>query len=204
MKFIVYLLSFCLFGCGSLVTDRLFDDNMLDRAPKNNTDVRYPEWGKLPQTSHSGVQGPQGQKRSDSAYQSLQRFLLNNHIDYEVLPGQFMIVRVKRTIQFAVGSANVAPESLLWLEKVKHYLTTAYGLELVIDGHTDDLGDARYNDQLSKKRAEAVKRIIANPRVSLDSIYTRGYGEVVPACTNQTPKGKACNRRVELFFILPT
>ncbi|ASA57565.1 OmpA family protein [Vibrio gazogenes] len=204
MKFIVYLLSFSLFGCGSLVTERLFDDNMLDRAPKNSSDVIYPEWGQDPKSTRSGVQGPQGQKRADSAYLSLQRFLLKNHIDYEVLPGQFIIVRVKRTIQFAVGSATVAPESRLWLEKVNNYLATAYGLELVIDGHTDDLGDARYNDQLSKRRAEAVKRIIANHRVSLDSIYTRGYGDVVPACTNQTQKGKACNRRVELFFILPS
>ncbi|MDW6005524.1 OmpA family protein [Vibrio mangrovi] len=204
MKFVVYLLSFSLFGCGSFVTDRLFNDNMLDTAPKNNSDVIYPDWGRGAQVSGSGVRGPQGQKRPDSTYQSLQSFLLSNGIDYEVLPGQYMIVRVKRTVQFNVGSTNVAPESLVWLMKIRDYLAVTHGVELVIDGHTDDLGDSRYNDQLSKKRAEAVKRILASNRVSLDSIYTRGYGDVVPACTNQTQQGKACNRRVELFFILPS
>jgi outer membrane protein OmpA-like peptidoglycan-associated protein len=204
MKYIVCLVVLCLSGCGALVTDRLFDDNMLDTAPKSDAEVMYPHWGNAPKDSNSGVKGPQGQVRPESAYLQLRDFLLKNQIDYEVLPGDFIIVRIKRTVHFNVGSTNFSYESQRWLMKIRRFLNTSHGVDVVVDGHTDDIGNAKYNDQLSKRRAEAVKDFLSSDRVSLDSIYARGYGDIAPVCTNQTRKGKACNRRVELFFILPS
>jgi outer membrane protein OmpA-like peptidoglycan-associated protein len=52
------------------------------------------------------------------------------------------------------------------------------------------------------KRASAVKRQLLRNNVAMDSIFTRGYGEYVPACSNKTKAGKACNRRVEVLFIV--
>ena len=52
------------------------------------------------------------------------------------------------------------------------------------------------------KRAKAVKKQLVSNNVAMNSIYTRGYGEYVPACSNMTSAGKACNRRVEVLFIV--
>ncbi|MBF4302043.1 OmpA family protein, partial [Vibrio anguillarum] len=85
-------------GCGTLATaDRMFSDNLLDAAPKGDFDVLYPEWGYAPKIASTGVQGPMGQQRV-SSYDSLQSFLLKNGVDYEVLPGNHIMVKLKDTV----------------------------------------------------------------------------------------------------------
>ncbi|SHO58167.1 OmpA family protein [Vibrio quintilis] len=214
MKYITcLLLTLFLSGCGTLVsTERLFDDNLLNTAPKTDRDVRYPDWGRASDASEATSVGNSSsrttmQRRMQTqSYLQLEEFLTANGIDYEVLPGKYLIIRVKRTIKFETGSSRVSVSSKMWLGKIRRYLETdaSRDLEVVIDGHTDDMGSTRLNEQLSKKRAESVKALLVSGRVYLDSVYTRGYGAVVPACTNKTRQGKACNRRVELFFILPS
>ena len=72
---------------------------------------------------------------------------------------------------------------------------------VIIEGHTDDSGDAAFNQDLSEKRAEAVKAEIvanmANPE-NADKITTVGYGEAKPVADNGTREGRAKNRRVEI------
>lgn len=72
---------------------------------------------------------------------------------------------------------------------------------VIIEGHTDDSGDAAFNQDLSEKRAEAVKAEIvanmANPE-NADKITTVGYGETKPVADNGTREGRANNRRVEI------
>ena len=82
------------------------------------------------------------------------------------------------------------------------FLSRQQGIDVVIDGHTDSTGKPTFNDSLSVKRADTVKTTLIKNRVAKDAIYTRGYGEYIPACTNRTTEGRACNRRVELLFIV--
>jgi outer membrane protein OmpA-like peptidoglycan-associated protein len=70
-----------------------------------------------------------------------------------------------------------------------------------VQGHTDDTGSDSYNDQLSQRRAEAVRRYLVDKGVAADRLVAKGYGEREPVATNQTEDGKAKNRRVE-FKIL--
>ncbi|CAH0536564.1 OmpA family protein [Vibrio marisflavi] len=177
------------------------ESNLLDVAPKNYSDVKYPTWGNNDQTITAGVKGPFGQTRTDS-YDSLEHFLLQNGIDYEVLPGNYIMVKLKDTIKFKTGSSVVSRDSSMWLDKMGNYLATEPGIDVVISGHADNTGPVKFNDGLSIRRAKAVKQKLINHRVSQDAIYTRGYGEFVPACTNETRWGKACNRRVEVMFIV--
>jgi len=203
MKFLVFPLILLSSGCGSLQTDRMsmFRDNMLDTAPKSGTDVRNPEWVMASSTSNSGVRGPLGQVRTKS-YEVLQRFLLNNGIDYEVLPGNHVMVKLKDSVKFETGSSKVSLESSNWLSMMSSFLAHQHGIDVVIDGHADNTGAVTLNDRLSVKRADMVKSTLISNNVAKDAIYTRGYGEYVPACTNKTSSGRACNRRVELLFIV--
>ncbi|MCR9421032.1 OmpA family protein [Vibrio sp. RM-69-4] len=201
MKYLALPLLMLLTGCGTLATDRMFSDNLLDAAPKGDFDVLYPEWGHAPKIVSADVQGPIGQQRTNS-YDSLQRFLLKNGVDYEVLPGNHIMVKLKDTVKFETGSSTVSTGSGDWLTMMGRYLASEPGIDIVIDGHTDSSGASTFNDGLSERRAKAVKNTLVKSNVAMDSIFTRGYGEYVPACTNKTNAGKACNRRVEVLFIV--
>ena len=69
---------------------------------------------------------------------------------------------------------------------------------VVIEGHTDSSGDAVFNQQLSEKRAEAVKAELVANGADPDKITTVGYGESKPIADNGTREGRAKNRRVEI------
>lgn len=69
---------------------------------------------------------------------------------------------------------------------------------ITIEGHTDGSGDAAFNQQLSEKRAEAVKAELMANGVKEEKISTVGFGESKPIADNATREGRAANRRVEI------
>lgn len=69
---------------------------------------------------------------------------------------------------------------------------------VVIEGHTDSSGDSAFNQQLSEKRAEAVKAELVANGAKAEKISTVGYGESKPVADNATREGRAKNRRVEI------
>lgn len=202
MKYLALPLIIMLSGCTNMAQNIAnMTDDMLDTAPKTDFEVRYPEWGNDPQLAVSDVRGPIGQKRAPY-YKDLQSFLLKNGVDYEVLPGNHIMVKLTDTIKFNTGSSQVMPDSKYWLDMMGEYLATQPGIDIVIDGHADSSGAPSFNDTLSMRRAKAVKQQLVSNNVAMDSIFTRGYGEYVPACSNSSTAGKACNRRVEVLFIV--
>ena len=73
---------------------------------------------------------------------------------------------------------------------------------LVIEGHTDSTGPSDYNQNLSERRAEAVKEFFASKGIPSASMTTVGYGESMPRVSNITPEGRAVNRRVDIRIIV--
>jgi len=75
-------------------------------------------------------------------------------------------------------------------------------LEVVIAiGHTDAIGTDAYNQKLSVRRAEAVKKYLSSKGVEGNRIYTEGKGEKQPVASNKTKEGRAKNRRTEIEVI---
>lgn len=76
-------------------------------------------------------------------------------------------------------------------------------VEIVINGHTDNVGNAQYNMDLSEKRAEEVKNyLIDQGDLAQASFTTKGYGDTRPIASNDTEAGQAKNRRVEIVINL--
>jgi outer membrane protein OmpA-like peptidoglycan-associated protein/Tol biopolymer transport system component len=73
-------------------------------------------------------------------------------------------------------------------------------LRVTIEGHTDNTGNAAYNQSLSLKRAKAVQNYLMAKGVEATQIKVAGLGEEQPIASNDTPEGRAKNRRVELKF----
>ncbi len=88
------------------------------------------------------------------------------------------------------------------LKELSHYLNSYPESVIEIYGHTDSVGTAESNIVLGLNRANAVGEQLRANRVSRTRITTISEGEEVPRCSNATPKGKECNRRVEIVIAL--
>lgn len=105
-------------------------------------------------------------------------------------------------ILFDSGSANIQPQSYGIIRQISQVLQQETDMKLNIIGHTDADGPDETNLALSIKRAEAVKNaLITIYNISSDRLLSDGRGEAIPIGDNNTPDGKAQNRRVEFVKI---
>jgi OmpA-OmpF porin, OOP family len=101
-------------------------------------------------------------------------------------------------IHFDVNSDKIKPDSYGILKEVANVLKENEAVKIKIIGHTDSDGDDSNNMELSKRRAESVKNALQNEyQISSSRMATDGKGESMPVSKNDTPVGKAQNRRVE-------
>ncbi|CAO1663937.1 OmpA family protein [Salinicola sp. LHM] len=105
---------------------------------------------------------------------------------------------VLRDVNFEFDSAQLTANAEAILDGVSEKLMTNDQLRIRLEGHTDSVGPAAYNKELSQRRADSVKSYLVNKGFSADNITTIGYGEEQPVASNDTAEGRAQNRRVEL------
>jgi OmpA-OmpF porin, OOP family len=109
------------------------------------------------------------------------------------------------TINFKSGSADFTPETLKVLDQLKNDLVLSSGLYVLVEGHTDNLGDPNGNIILSGRRAQAVHDWLARadpiniPRARLRQ--PKGWGDTQPVEANDTEQGRAKNRRVQITLL---
>ncbi len=102
-------------------------------------------------------------------------------------------------IYFDFASDTLKPESQTVLQEIASVLKGHADWRLSIEGHTDSIGGPAYNQDLSTRRAAAVKRaLVESYGIAATRLVTAGYGESRPKASNETVEGRALNRRVEL------
>lgn len=115
--------------------------------------------------------------------------------------GERLIVTMPQDILFATDSAALQPalrsDLLILARSLNDYPNTTVD----IVGHTDNTGDAGYNQQLSARRAQSVSSVLVSGGVNSRRLRTYGRGEDAPIASNLTPEGRAQNRRVEIIII---
>ncbi len=191
-------------GCGNISKELVPGGRMLDTAPKTNTELRNPEWGY---PNSMDVTPPVQQATSTTTttspnVASLEMFLDRHNIAHETIRGGHLMVRLKDQVHFQTGSAQLSSQSQNWLTSLGYYLSGRTDVDIVIDGHTDNSGAVSFNDTLSEQRAREVENQLLKTNLPRQRVFSRGFGEYVPQCSNDTSSGKACNRRVELMLIV--
>lgn len=105
-------------------------------------------------------------------------------------------------IYFATSSAIFDKASMFVLNNFMEYLQDNPKLKIRIEGHTDNVGDAKENQVLSEKRAKAVRDYLILMGVDISTIVAyKGYGQTKPIASNKTEEGRAKNRRTEFVIV---
>jgi len=104
-------------------------------------------------------------------------------------------------INFPSGRSNIDASSAALMQKVQRALARFPDATIVVEGHTDANGSDSANLILSQDRADAVKQYLVNQLgANAEKVSSIGYGEARPVATNETPAGRARNRRIDLII----
>lgn len=103
----------------------------------------------------------------------------------------------KMGVYFATNKYNITDNSKLALQKLQSIFAEYPETNILIEGHTDDVGTDTYNYTLSEKRAESVADYLKSAGVAATRITTKWYGETQPKVENNSDANRALNRRVE-------
>ena len=110
-----------------------------------------------------------------------------------------MVITLSGAVLFASGKSELLPIARESLDKVAEVLQEQDpNKKFVVEGHTDSVGSEENNRRLSQRRAEGVRDYLVSRGVPSSQISAVGKGESSPVATNQTPDGRANNRRVEI------
>lgn len=103
-------------------------------------------------------------------------------------------------VLFRTNRAQLQSGGLRNVDKLADFLNQYVGYKVLVEGYTDSRGNNDHNQDLSERRAYAVRTALVDSGVSSDRIRTRGYGEDYPIADNDTASSRQMNRRVEIVL----
>jgi outer membrane protein OmpA-like peptidoglycan-associated protein len=113
-----------------------------------------------------------------------------------------MVVELaQESFQFDFDSAELRQPNREILSRIAGVLLASKGYRLSIHGHTDDVGTAVYNQQLSQRRADAVAGYLKKCGIAEDVLDTRGFGKTSPRVQGTDTAARQKNRRVEIAIV---
>lgn len=103
-------------------------------------------------------------------------------------------------VLFATGQAELTPVGMTNLRKLADVMQANPERTVLVEGFTDSVGGAAYNQELSERRAMAVRNALTSMGVAPQRVAMKGYGEAYPVAPNDTAGNRQLNRRVEIVL----
>ncbi len=178
------------FGCPKVVRkdsdgDGVFDET--DRCPGTPAGVVVDKFG-CPEVSQNDSDGDGVYDNKDECADTPVGAIVDDR-------GCWLV----KGVQFDYKKWGVKPQFNSNLDNIENILKKNPGLKIRIEGHTDDIGSIKYNMDLSGKRAQAIKDYLIDKGIDPLRITTTGLGYAQPIADNDTPEGRALNRRAEII-----
>ncbi|PYN38894.1 MAG: hypothetical protein DME01_00080 [Candidatus Rokuibacteriota bacterium] len=150
----------------------------------------------------------QGRRQTDEAEA---KALAAEHAKATALANELASLKAQQTdrgmvltvgdVLFDPGKAQVGPGAQRSIDKLADFLKTYPKRNVVIEGHSDNIGDEDFNVKLSQQRADAVRDLLVARGVAAQRIRTKGYGPKFPVVDNDSAAGRQQNRRVEVLVL---
>jgi outer membrane protein OmpA-like peptidoglycan-associated protein len=193
LGFLTFIALAFLSGCAELQKSQ---DYGVTQLPKTSSGLpnAYLEWEAVAKTL------PVQKETPDSS--SLEDLLRQSNISYQVEKGDFLLLKLDKPVQFETDSFALGREQMRQLMQLSQVLMSQRGVEIIVEGHADDEGNALYNEALSLNRATAVADYFYDRGIAKKNLFARGFGDAMPMCNNSTSSGKACNRRAEISIVV--
>lgn len=104
-------------------------------------------------------------------------------------------------ILFDIGKSDIKPEGRVFIDRVATILKEKTKANVIVEGHTDNVGTAQANNVLSTQRANSVRSALVAKGVTAQRIQAQGFGFTKPVADNATADGRQINRRTEIIVI---
>lgn len=115
--------------------------------------------------------------------------------------GNQIVLNMPGNVTFDTNSADINAGFYEVLNSVAIVLKAYEKTTIDVIGHTDSVGSANYNQQLSERRARSVAEYLASQQIMAERLLVAGRGESQPIASNSTPEGRSRNRRVEIQIV---
>jgi len=137
-----------------------------------------------------------------------ENFVVPSASDYQVIYKNIVLNKmdigskvILKNIFFDTDKDSLRNESYAELSRLKTMLDNFPNLKVEISGHTDNVGNAPYNQGLSERRASSVINYLVKEGILLERLTFLGHGYNQPIASNETPEGRQLNRRTEFKII---
>jgi len=145
--------------------------------------------------------GQRDQAKEQAAMANEQAARLQAEVDQlKATPTPRGLVLTLGDVLFDTGRAELNPGATRKLDQLAQFLSEHKDRRVQIDGFTDSVGSDTYNEDLSRRRADAVKSALLTRGIDASRIGTQGYGKAYPVANNNDSGGRQLNRRVEVVI----
>jgi len=139
------------------------------------------------------------ENQSKEKYETIRNLFMVN--EGQVLKDGNDIILHLYGITFPSGKSTIEADNYDLLAKVQKSLREFPNAKIVVEGHTDSVGDKKVNELLSEERAKAVtKYLVSNNSIEEKAISSVGFGDSKPVASNKTPDGRSKNRRIDILI----
>ena len=104
-------------------------------------------------------------------------------------------------LYFNTGSSSLSDDSINQIENVAAIMKAYPNVKFLFRGHTDNTGSVEGNNKLSASRALSVKNKLVEKGIDVSRVATKGMGSIAPIAENETPEGRAKNRRIDVSIV---
>lgn len=112
-------------------------------------------------------------------------------------------IEINSSVLFDFDEFNLKEEAKLVLDEIVEVYLADSKVGVIIEGHTDNVGEIEYNYSLALNRAQSVKTFLGRKHLINTQVWIKSYGELKPKYDNDTEAGRSKNRRVELHIMPP-
>lgn len=194
---VAYKGTISLFTDYAPAVDKASIEQALGVVAKSNVSDVPVNTSKFIGTGGAGGSGTSSTEKSGSSGGS--KWINSDSIDYKETSSGIMLTL--RNLQFESDSAVLLPGENERLDMIAAALKKAPGSMFLIGGHAASTGNPAGEQKVSEDRAKAIAQALIARGINPDMIMCRGYGSTVPQSTNDTPEGRAMNRRVEITIL---